>query len=189
MCQIAYTTRTEIWRLCNEIVGRLVCSLSQNWAAHDHISAYMTTLLDQAIQLDSWATSTRRRFVRSWYSSLCAVIVSVPGCNRLLMAVALSQQMIWSLPLGNCRRIVEYNTETCIQFSLASKRSLTYLVSRSGLWLYLRKFGCTEKFTKILKSLHEGMLGRVNIGGEFSEPFPVTNGVKQGCITGPIIFN
>jgi hypothetical protein len=63
------------------------------------------------------------------------------------------------------------------------------MVSRSGLWLLLRKFGCTEKFTKILKSLHEGMLGRVNIGGEFSEPFPVTNGVRQGCIAGPILFN
>ena len=36
------------------------------------------------------------------------------------------------------------------------------MVSRSGLWPLLRKFGCTEKFTKILKSLHEGMLGRVN---------------------------
>ena len=63
------------------------------------------------------------------------------------------------------------------------------MVSRSGLWQLLRKFGCTEKFTKILKSLHEGMLGPVNIGGEFSEPFPVTNGVRQGCIAGPILFN
>ena len=60
------------------------------------------------------------------------------------------------------------------------------MVSRSSLWLLLRKFGCTEKFTKILKSLHEG---RVNIEGEFSEPFPVTNGVRQGCISGPILFN
>ena len=41
----------------------------------------------------------------------------------------------------------------------------------------------------MLKSLHEGMLGRVNIGGEFSESFPVTNGVRQGCIAGPILFN
>ena len=62
-------------------------------------------------------------------------------------------------------------------------------VSRSGLWLLWRKFGCTEKFTKILKSLREGMLARANIGGEFSEPFPVTNGVRQGCIAGPILFN
>ena len=59
------------------------------------------------------------------------------------------------------------------------------MVSRSGLWLLLRKFGCTEKFTKILKSLHEGKLSRVNIGGEFSELFPVTNGVRQGTSQAP----
>ena len=53
----------------------------------------------------------------------------------------------------------------------------------------LAEFGCTENFTKIMKSLHEGMLGIVNIGGEFSEPFPVTNGVRQGCVAGPILLN
>src|ERR1044072_5573686 len=36
-------------------------------------------------------------------------------------------------------------------------------VSRDGLWKVLRKFGCTEKFTKILQSLHDGMLGRVSV--------------------------
>ena len=51
------------------------------------------------------------------------------------------------------------------------------------------KFGCTKKFRKILKSLYEGMLGRVNIEGEFSEPYPVTNGVRQRCIAGLILFN
>ena len=53
----------------------------------------------------------------------------------------------------------------------------------------LRTFGWTEKFIKILKSLHEGMLVRVSIGREFAEPFPVTNGVRQRCIAGPILFN
>ena len=64
-----------------------------------------------------------------------------------------------------------------------------HMVSRSGLLLLLRKYGCTEKFTRILKSLHESILGRVIVGGEFSEPFPVTNGVRQRCIAGPILFN
>lgn len=62
-------------------------------------------------------------------------------------------------------------------------------VSRDGLWKVLRKFGCTEKFTKILQSLHDGMLGRVSIDGTLSEHFPITNGVRQGCIAGPILFN
>ena len=29
---------------------------------------------------------------------------------------------------------------------------------------------------------HDGMLARVQNDGEFSDPFPVTNGVKQGCV-------
>ena len=33
------------------------------------------------------------------------------------------------------------------------------------------------------------MLDRVVVGGEFSESFPVTNGVRQGCIAGPKLFN
>ena len=33
------------------------------------------------------------------------------------------------------------------------------------------------------------MLGRVNIEGEFSEPFPVTNGVRHQCIAGTMLFN
>lgn len=33
------------------------------------------------------------------------------------------------------------------------------------------------------------MLGQINIGGKFSEPFPVRNGVRQGCIAGPMLFN
>ena len=88
--------------------------------------------------------------------------------------------------LGNCRKNVGNSIELYTVFIDLTKAF--DMVSRSGLWQLLRKFGCTEKFTKILKSLHEGMLGRVNIGGEFSEPFPVTNGLRQGCIAGPKLF-
>ncbi len=62
-------------------------------------------------------------------------------------------------------------------------------VNRDGLWTVLRRFGCTERFTGILQSLHNGMLGRVRVDGVFSEAFPISNGVRQGCIAGPILFN
>jgi hypothetical protein len=61
-------------------------------------------------------------------------------------------------------------------------------VSRSGLWQLLHKFGCPEKFTNIIRQFHDGMQGRVSIGGELSDPFEVTNGIKQGCVMGPILF-
>ena len=62
-------------------------------------------------------------------------------------------------------------------------------VSRVGLWQLLQKFGCPEKFTNIIRSLHDGMLGRVCVDGMLSDQFPITNGVRQGCIAGPILFN
>ena len=54
-------------------------------------------------------------------------------------------------------------------------------VGRTGLWQLLRKYGCPEKFTTMIEALHTGMMANVSVGGEVSESFSVTNGVKQGC--------
>ena len=35
---------------------------------------------------------------------------------------------------------------------------------------------------------HDCMQARVQNDGEFSEPFEVTNGVKQGCVMAPTLF-
>ena len=34
----------------------------------------------------------------------------------------------------------------------------------------------------MVRQFHDGMLARVQSDGEFSDLFPVTNGVKQGCV-------
>ena len=54
-------------------------------------------------------------------------------------------------------------------------------VGRTGLLQLLRKYGCPEKFTTIIAALHTGMMANVSVGGEVSESFGVTNGVKQCC--------
>jgi len=36
---------------------------------------------------------------------------------------------------------------------------------------------------------NEGMDAKVEDNGELSEPFPVTNGVKQGCVLDPTLFS
>ena len=41
----------------------------------------------------------------------------------------------------------------------------------------------------ITRQLHDGMLGRVQDSGVTSDPFEVTNGVKQGCVLAPTLFN
>ena len=94
-----------------------------------------------------------------------------------------AERMIWSLRLGNCRKNVGNSIEIYIAYCLHWGLTKAFdMVRRSGLWQLLRKFHCTEKFKKILKSLHEGMLGRVSIGGEFSEPFPVTESDRDASL-------
>ena len=62
-------------------------------------------------------------------------------------------------------------------------------VSRNGLWKIMFKFGCPAKFISIVRQLHDGMMARVQDNGEASEAFPVTNGVKQGCVLAPTLFS
>ena len=57
-------------------------------------------------------------------------------------------------------------------------------VSRDELWKIIAKFGCPTRYIAMV--FHDGMQARVQNDGEYSEPFPVTNGVKQGCVMAPL---
>jgi len=61
-------------------------------------------------------------------------------------------------------------------------------VCRDGLWKIMAKYGCPDKFVYMVRQLHEGMFARVLHDGDLSEIFEVTNGAKQGCVLGPILF-
>ena len=41
----------------------------------------------------------------------------------------------------------------------------------------------------MIEALHTGMMANVRVGGEVSESFGVTNGVKQGCVLAPTLFS
>ena len=62
-------------------------------------------------------------------------------------------------------------------------------VSCEGLWKIMAKFGCLTKFIAMVRQFHDGMLAWVQNNGEFSDPFPVTNGVKQGCVIASTLFS
>ena len=47
----------------------------------------------------------------------------------------------------------------------------------------------TPRFIAMVRQFHDGMQARVQNDGEFSEPFEVTNGVKQGCVLAPTLFS
>ena len=53
----------------------------------------------------------------------------------------------------------------------------------------MAKFGCPAKFIAMMRQFHDGMLARVQNDGEFSDPFPVTNGVKQGYVLPSTMFS
>ena len=41
----------------------------------------------------------------------------------------------------------------------------------------------------MIEALHTGMMANVSVGGEVSESFSVTNGVKEGCVLAPTLFS
>ena len=62
------------------------------------------------------------------------------------------------------------------------------LVDRESLFLVLGKAGCPPKLLSLLRSFHNGMMGRVQYDGETSDQFPINRGVKQGCVLAPTLF-
>ena len=63
-----------------------------------------------------------------------------------------------------------------------------YAVRRDGLWKYIAKFCCPPRFIAMMRQFNDVQV-RVQNDGEFSQPYQVTNGVKQGCVMAPTLFN
>ena len=81
----------------------------------------------------------------------------------------------------------EQRQDLCLLFIDLTKAFDT--VSRPGLWSIMSKLGCPPKFISMVRSLHNGMMARVIENGDVSSPFPVTSGVKQGCVVAPTPFS
>lgn len=62
-------------------------------------------------------------------------------------------------------------------------------MSRSGLWLILKRFGCPLKFLQMVIQLHENQCSQVRLNGDLCKPFPISNSVKQGCVLAPTLFS
>ena len=83
-------------------------------------------------------------------------------------------------------KCIEQNQDVALVFVDLAK--VFDSVDRAFLWKLLERYGCPPKLPTIIKSFHSGMLGTVSIGGDETEPSPVSHGVKQGCVLAPILF-
>ena len=92
----------------------------------------------------------------------------------------------WFSCLGNSRKKCrEQNKGLYITFVDLSKAFDT--VSRKGPLQIMERLGCPPKFLSIVMRLHEDQRGQVR-NNELSEPFPILNRVKQGCVLAPTLF-
>jgi len=63
-------------------------------------------------------------------------------------------------------------------------------VDRELLWEVLTRLGVPTKMLTIIRNFHEGMRARVRADdGEHSDWFNVTQGLRQGCVLSPLLFN
>ena len=62
-------------------------------------------------------------------------------------------------------------------------------ISRSLLWNKLNNMGVSNKFLTALQSLYTDVKCCVNVNGHKSDWFPVSVGLKQGCLISPLLFN
>jgi len=47
----------------------------------------------------------------------------------------------------------------------------------------------SPNFVEVVKAFHTGMRAVVKLGGKESGSFPITAGVKQGCVLAPLLFS
>ena len=56
-------------------------------------------------------------------------------------------------------------------------------------WKILARFGCPPKFRTIVRQPHEGQQGQVKLNVSLWDSFPISNGIKKGCILAPTLFS
>ena len=63
-------------------------------------------------------------------------------------------------------------------------------VDREVLWKVLARAGVPEEMIAVIRQFHDGMQAQVRMDdGELSDWFEVTQGLRQGCVLSPLLFN
>ena len=62
-------------------------------------------------------------------------------------------------------------------------------VDHNKLWIILKERGITDYLTCLLRNLYAGQEATVRTGHGTRDSFQIRNGVRQGCILSPCLFN
>ena len=62
-------------------------------------------------------------------------------------------------------------------------------ICRDALWRILELRGIPPALVRLMASLYSGAESAVKCGGSISDYFPVTTGVRQGCVLAPSLFS
>ena len=63
-------------------------------------------------------------------------------------------------------------------------------VDRSLLWDVLARFGVPPRMLAVIRQIHDGMQACVRLDdGACSKKFDVGQGLRQGCVLAPLLFN
>ena len=81
----------------------------------------------------------------------------------------------------------EYN-EVVHQLFIEFKKAYDS-VRREVLYNILMEFGISKKLIRLIKMCRIETYSRVRVGKNLSDMFPIRNGLKQGDVLSPLLFN
>ena len=84
-------------------------------------------------------------------------------------------------------KAIEHNTKLFMLF--IDLRKAYDSIPREALWCVLKKYGVPHSMLTVIRSLHDGMQAEVTVNGQVAPKFEVCNGLRQGCVIAPTLFN
>ena len=92
--------------------------------------------------------------------------------------------------IATLRIIIEQTIEwqTSLYLNFIDFQKAFDSVDHQVLWGILAHYGIPQKLISMIQQLYDGFTCQVIHGGTTTEPFPVTTGVRQGCLLSPLLF-
>nr|VZH94943.1 unnamed protein product [Spirometra erinaceieuropaei] len=114
-----------------------------------------------------------------------AVRDSRTGSNQVGFRAGCADQIFTLRRILEFRHSYQQPTAVCfIDFAAAFDS-----VHRESLWRIMALDGVLAKIISMIKAYYRSTTARVLVRNNFSQPFAIRSGVRQGCILSPILFN